>query len=335
MTETILICGTNWLGDSIMSMPAIQILRHQKKNAKICMLVKPKLVALWRLHKAIDEIIEAEEGAEGTLRTVRRIKKLKPSSVYILPNSFRSALLPCLAGVPSRIGMRGDARSLMINKVVVPSLSLKHKHQMWEYMDIFGVRCSEETPEEPYLDLSHDMINTSRGKLEGRTAQYFVGVVPGAAYGRAKQWPVEYFAETCRELAKLYDIQFLIFGTKDEMRICTNLAVATGNKCLNLCGVTSVPELASLLKICKVVITNDNGGMHLATAVGTPVVAVFGLTDPTKTGPLGSVNRVVCSDSMEKTRDIKKDSKNALNALKSIKPERVINETLIVLKRKI
>lgn len=324
MLENALICGANWLGDSIMSMPAIQQFKAKYPECRLTMLVKPKLAELWSMHQCIDSVMEVKEGFPGTLGTAGALKKRGFDTAFIFSNSFRSALIPFLAGVPERRGYPGHQRSWMLTDVASPYLGADKTHQSWEYPAIMGLAESGQAPGAPELRIPESISLKARQLISPAKNKGWIGLVPGAAYGPAKRWPAEYFSETGRVLAKSgYGI--LVMGAQGELDLCAGVAGSIESDALNLAGRTSLPELAALFGLCRAVITNDSGGMHLAAATGANVVAVFGITDPSKTGPLGKKVRVVFDEGISRSRDIERISSEAEASLKSIKPRRVID----------
>ena len=139
----ILVCGVNWIGDSVMSMPALQAFRRANPAAQITLLVKPSLVPLWTLHAGFDRILPLREGVVGTLRTVSAARRLRFDRAFILPHSFRSAVVPWLAGVPTRTGLPGHWRDFMLTEVVRPMGRPGRNHQAYEYMDLLMPAAAE------------------------------------------------------------------------------------------------------------------------------------------------------------------------------------------------
>ena len=156
--------------------------------------------------------------------------------------------------------------------------------------------------------------------LSGYGKRKLVGMVPGASYGPAKRWPTDRFAEVARYLVEQKDFLVAVLGSSREESICAEVASVAGPGAINLAGKTSLPEVAGILSLCNVVVSNDNGGMHLASAVGTRVVAVFGLTDPATTGPIGDRHRVIQAEGVRGARDLPRESEEARRALEAIEP---------------
>ncbi|MFC1462940.1 lipopolysaccharide heptosyltransferase II [Verrucomicrobiota bacterium] len=336
MKDSILICGLNWFGDSVMSMPAIQAYRRKQGDRRITMLVKPPLAELWRMHAAVDDIIPMEEGVRGVLTAGRRIKNCSFPRVFVFPNSIRAALPPFLGRVPVRRGACGKRRSWLLTDIVAPELARGHAHQAWEYADILGL--SAEDCVDPAGDGLWPEIAVPGGAAE-RAAEMLgtspderlVALVPGAARGPSKRWPAEHFTAVGRRLADPAGTRVVLLGTEDEAELCAGIAEGVGSAAVDLAGKTSIPIMAAVLERCKAVLTNDSGGMHLATAVGRPVVAVFGLTDPSKTGPLGQGHKIITREGAQGARDVARDSEEAKECLTSITPDEVYHALAEVL----
>ncbi|RJR12643.1 lipopolysaccharide heptosyltransferase II [Candidatus Parcubacteria bacterium] len=322
MPENILICGTNWLGDSVMSMPAIQAFKAGYSSCRLTMLVKPKLYSLWSMHRSVDAVMELGDGLSGVMAAAASSRHGAFDRVFVFPNSFRSALVPFLAQIPVRIGVAGHCRQWMLTSVVRFSRRKEKIHQAWEYVDILGLSDACDNIVDPRLSIPEDKLLEARDTLEQMKWKKCIGLMPGAAYGPAKRWPADYFVEVGREFAgKGYGIA--VMGSMDEVNLCAAVSSGIGDQSLSLAGRTSLPQLAALLGVCSAVVTNDSGGMHLASAVGAPVVAVFGITDPSKTGPLGKNIRVILGDGTSRSRDIERSSAEAESSLRSIKPGKV------------
>lgn len=318
----VLIVGVNWIGDSVMAMPALQAYRRLHPAAHIALLVKPPLAGLWKLHAVPNQILILREGFRGTLDAVRALRAAAFDQAFVLPHSFRSSFIPWLARIPIRQGMPGHWRDAMLTSVVHPREERSGEHQAWEYMTLL---CPEAggTLDHPALSLSSDAIETARTRLAG-TAQPLIGLIPGAARGPSKEWPTEHFIELGRALAKRHRAGLVVMGGPQEVALCTRVAEGIGRAAVSFAGKTNLPEWIALLKVCDTVVANDSGGMHLAAAVGTPVVALYGITDPSKTGPLGRACRIL-QQSTHRSRDVARDSAEARTALAAITPEQAFD----------
>jgi heptosyltransferase-2 len=334
MSGNILICGTNWLGDSIMSMPAVQVLKESSSSSRLTMLVKSKLRPLWDMHSCIDNVIDYESSAGGTLKVVKLLKERKFDRAYIFPNSFRSALIPFLAGIPIRIGFTGHHRKFMLTGARVPAEDAGHLHQAWEYFQIMELDNYKPDLEAANITVPLEATKKAGEMVSGFGKRRIVGMFPGAARGVSKRWPVECFAEVGRKLVGSNNCKVLVFGTDSERDLCQDLVDKIGEESINLAGKTSFQDLAAMLSLCSFVVTNDSGGMHLAAAVGTKVIAIFGITSFEKTGPLGKGHCVIKAEDAESSRAIKPESKEADKALSSISPDRVYKAALELIRKK-
>lgn len=302
-----------------MSMPALQRFRQQHRDAHLAILVKPPLASLWKLQPAVDEVLILEPGNAGLLRTAAMLRKAQFHTAYIFPNSWRSALVVYLAAIPERIGAGGPARRPLLTLRIRLSKRAHTQHQQWEYADILQIPSSELLPV-PQL-----AIHASDSVLPpAETSIKTVGLIPGAARGPSKQWPESCFLRAAHLVLQTFpDCRFAIFGTTTEMLLCQRLASALPASSVMLAGGTTLPQFAASLAACTTVICNDSGGMHLASVVGTPVIAVYGLTDPDKTGPLGTGHQCIQADHVRASRSIARRAPDAVRALNSITPERV------------
>jgi heptosyltransferase-2 len=316
----ILICGVNWIGDSVMSMPALQAFRAANPSAHITMLVKPGLVSLWKLHTVFDGIQPLLEGIVGTLKTAAVIRRLHLDKAFILPHSFRSAIVPWLAGIPTRIGMPGHWRDFMLTEVRWPLDRPGRSHQAYEYFELLTPTAAEAELEPPLLELPEEALVSARTRIIP-AAKPRVALIPGAARGPAKQWPREHFIELGRMLNEKKQYGIVVLGTPREATLCETVAKGIGPSAINLAGHLDLTEWIATLKVCDLVVANDSGGMHVAAAVGTPVVALYGITDPSKTGPMGKIVRVLQNSEIH-SRDIPRDSPEARATLAAIHPEK-------------
>lgn len=312
----VLIVGLNWLGDSLMAMPAIQAFAKAFPEKRRVLLVKPKLAELWALQPAIDETWTCPPTLNGLPQTVARIRQQRFATAFILPNSFRSALLPFLGGVPERVGLRGHYRHYLLTRTIPPPPAARQLHQKHENAAIFGVRLDEN--ELPRLRWPADDSEKAQKILSAN--QRWAGLIPGAARGKAKRWPAEYFSALGRLLQARHHCGIVLFGSAADQELCGRINSDLGNKTVNLAGRTSLPELAALFARCAAVIGNDSGGVHLAAAAGAAVIVIYGLTAPAKTRPLGR-KVVVLQNSSTAARDIPRDSPAAEKCLRKISPE--------------
>lgn len=265
------------------------------------------------MHRPIDKVISLDDTA------VQKLKNTELSSCVIFPNSFRSAYLPWRAKLPGRRGVPGAGRGLLLNEKVKHAAEVEKKHQAYEYFSLLGIEAPEKIPNPSLLQLNE-------GNRQG------IAFIPGSARGPSKQWPKEKFIELGLSLMENTDEHILLLGTENEGPLCREIKDAIGQdtRIRNLAGQTSLKELAQNLSKCKAAIVNDSGGMHLASAVNTPLIAIYGITDPEKTGPLGKKS-IVLQKSETRARDLPRVSAEAEEALKRVNADEVLKELMQLL----
>lgn len=325
--ETVLIVGVNWLGDSIMAMPALQSYRRRRPAARLVMAVRPHLAPLWQMHPALAEVRACSGALPELLQLARQLRRERPAAAYVWPRSFRSALAPWLAGIPRRRGLPGHGRDWMLTDVIPPPADTR-RHQAFEYLNLMGDDTAEIEP--PALQAPAELQQQWRARLQAAGAANWVALLPGAAFGPAKRWPDGHFAETGRRLQRELSAGVAVLGAAAESALCRSVADQIGGSAISLAGQTTLPDLAAILACCRLAVTNDSGGMHLATAMHTPVVAVFGITNPDQTGPLGP-RACVLQNSSFRARDFKRQIHQAAAALAAITPDQAVAAALRLL----
>lgn len=280
----ILIRSTNWLGDSVMSAPAVRAIKAGRPDAHLTIAAPAKIAAVWKLVPEVDAIITLEGKSLG--KAVRAIRCSGPFDVGVLfPNSLRAALELWLADVPRRVGYGGQYRTALLNQLVRSRAQTgPPAHQANTYLRLAGSVGADTTA-------AQFTSGSRRAKAVG--SQLMIGLCPGADYGPAKRWLPERFGAVAASLAARLDVDWLLFGKSDDAEIGAIIAGEIGAACTNLIGKTSLDELMRELQRCSVLLTNDTGTMHLAALLGVPVVALFGSTEPRLTGPLGAGHRII------------------------------------------
>lgn len=312
--QRILVRGVNWLGDAVMTTPALLRLRERFPQAHITLLTPEKLRDLWQRHPAVNETLEFSQ-RESAFAVARRLRAGKFDLAVVLPNSPRSALEVWLAGIPRRIGYARPWRNWFLTQSVavrpeavrmrkrslgeirnLTNPALTHHtsritypvsaHQLHEYLHLASALGARADLLPPQLVVGFEEIAAARIKFGlNETTAPILGLNPGAEYGPAKRWPVERFIAAARELQQRTNCRWLVFGGKADAPIATEIESALQLTPRNLAGQTSLRELMALLRLCRVLLTNDTGPMHVAAALGTPVVVPFGSTSPELTGP--------------------------------------------------
>jgi len=310
----ILVRGVNWLGDAVMSMPALQRLREARPRDSIAVLTDAKLADIWKRHPAVDQVITFEKG-ESFLAVSRRLQREEFDLSIVLPNSFRSALECFLARVPIRIGYAGNARRCLLSNPVPrralavrmrkrpasevrglisqPSVS-QHSfppqaHHIYDYLELARQAGASFEPLSPRIAVSKAEIEAFSQKLGLPRHSACVGLIAGAEYGPAKRWPAEYFVKAASGMARHEKVAFLIFGGAGDReisgQIAAGISATRSASVVDLAGKTSLADLCVGLARCSIVVANDTGPMHVAAAVGSRVVALFGSTSPQLTAP--------------------------------------------------
>jgi len=306
-----------------MAMPALQELRRRNPDSRIVLLVKPAMRPLWELHRAADALLEWPSGLRPA---VTAVSAAGCERAVILPNSFRSALVPCLAGIPERRGRPGHWRRWLLTDVVEPSGDPARAHQVYEYLDALVPGVPTGGFEAPRLAVPPAAREKARERLAGLPAPR-VALLPGAARGPSKQWPAGHFIELGRRLAERPGAGLVVLGSARETELCGRVASGIGAAARSLAGETSLADWAALLEACDLVVCNDSGGAHVASAVGRPEVVIFGMTDPSRTAPLGDRRRIIRAEG-PCSRDIARHDPEAIKKLASITPEQVYQAAL-------
>jgi lipopolysaccharide heptosyltransferase II len=316
----ILIRGVNWLGDAVMTTPALLRLRGKFPNAHIALLAPEKLSELWLNHPAIDETISFAPN-ETVFAIAKKLRAQKFDLALVLPNSSRSAIEVWFAGIPKRIGYARPWRSVFLTQNIPPRAGTlkmqkrsvaeikkritensgvkirnseipKSAHQIHEYLHLAATLGANPKPLPPKLFVVPEEIESAKKKFGlDKISNPIFGLNSGAEYGPAKRWPVERFILAAKEIQQQTNCVWILFGGKNDLLIANRIEAEIQNskfKILNLCGQTSLRELMALLKLCRVLLTNDTGPMHVAAALGVPVVALFGSTSPELTAPISS-----------------------------------------------
>jgi len=303
MPEKILVRATNWVGDLVMATPALMSIKKNFPGSHISVLVKPPLGELLEGNPAVDEVIlydrkEKYKGPAGIARIARDLRKMKFDRAILLQNAFEAALVSFLAKIPVRMGYNTDGRGLLLTNGIKVSEATRAKHQVFYYLDLLkglGMSPGSHTPR-LYLG-REDSHHATRVLHEYGISQgdLIVGINPGAQYGIAKKWFPERFGAVADRLMKEYGAKVIIFGGPGDVTTARTVEASMRSTAINMAGKTTIRGLMSLIKRCKIFITNDSGPMHISAALSVPTLAIFASTDPVATGPFGDGNVVMRS----------------------------------------
>jgi len=312
--QKILIRGVNWIGDAVITIPAVRSIRHAFPQAHISLLVKPWVSEIFRESPDIDEVILYDDTFKGWRGKFKLAKKLREKSfdkAFLLQNAFDAALITWLSGIPERIGYNRDGRGLLLTKAVAVEKAVLQKHQVYYYLDLLKSAGIEPADIHPYLHLTDSERQSARNLLSSHFTDDkgpLIGINPGATFGSAKRWPPELFAELIIKLITKLNGRVVISGGPSEGEITDEIiaeinslntrmkTVDISPRILVMAGKTGLRELAALISECDVFVTNDSGPMHMASALHVPVVAIFGSTDKKATGPYGDGHRIISKD---------------------------------------
>ncbi len=302
----ILVRAANWVGDAVMSLPALRAVRERFPQAHISVLARPWVADLYARESFCDRLIPytARPGAAdftGKLRIARHVRRERFDCAILLQNAFEAALIAWLARIPVRIGYDRDGRGpLLTHAVAVPRPGDIPRHQRFYYLELLRrAGLIRSLPESEAIRLEGAGAAAQAGRRTFRAAglgEVVIGVSPGAAYGSAKRWLPDRFAETACAVASGIGASVAVFGADDERELASQVAAlisSRGVSVRNFAGETSLAQFIEMAAACYAFLTNDSGAMHIASAAGTPTVAIFGATDHAATGPTGPNARVI------------------------------------------
>lgn len=295
----ILVRATNWVGDAVMSLPALRALHERYPSAEIAILAKPWVADLYRRESFCHRVIPyapttlGEKWAAG-----RALAGEGFDCAVLLQNAFEAAAVAFAARIPERIGYARDGRSFLLTRAVpVPRPGEIPRHERFYYLELLhraGILDTLPACDRIRLQGSEEARVAGLARFqELGMGTSVIGVSPGAAYGSAKRWNPEYFAQAASKVAQSLGASVALFGSASERELCTQIANGITTKVRNFAGETTLAEFIDLAAACRLFLTNDSGGMHIASALGVPTVAVFGSTDDTTTGPTGPLARVI------------------------------------------
>jgi heptosyltransferase-2 len=324
-----LVVGPAWVGDMVMAQSLFITLRREHPSSLIDVIAPawsaPLLDRMPEVRRCVAlPVGHGELGLSTRYRTGRDLREQQYSHAIVLPRSLKSALVPFFARVPVRTGYRGEMRFGLLNDI--RPLDKTVLTQTVQRFVALGMPADAQLPPavpEPSLRIDESNRETLPGRLGLDTGKPVIGFMPGAEYGPAKQWPVEHFAAVAERLAG-DGFEVWIFGSEKDRPVAEEITRSAGGMPRNLCGRTRLEDAIDLLSLCSAAVTNDSGLMHIAAAVGCPVVAVYGSSTPDYTPPLSERAEVIyraleCSPCFERRCRFEHT-----DCLRGIAPEQVL-----------
>jgi heptosyltransferase-2 len=336
--QSILIIAPNWIGDAVSTQPLLANLKALYPNSKIDVLASRWVAPIYRACPQVYEVIEAKfehKKLQWNLRKqlAKEIEARNYQACFVLPNSFKSALIPWLANIPFRVGYRGELRFGLINLALDNPSKINRPPMVEHYLALSELLKDDSSLPfgklTPRLDVSSSAKQSVEKKLQDANihSESIYAICPGAEYGPSKRWPSEHFAVLAQNLiAQNSNNQIILLGSKSDHALAQEItaqAKQVGN-IHNWCGNTSLDEAIALIGMSKAVVSNDSGLMHVAAALQIPQVAIFGSSDPAHTPPLSDKAQVIwlnmpCSPCHKRICPL-----GHLRCLKDILPEQVL-----------
>ena len=336
--QSILIIAPHWIGDAVSTQPLLANLKVLYPDSKIDILASNWVAPVYRACSEVHEVIEAKfehKKLQWKLRKeiAKEIEAKNYQACFVLPNSFKSALIPWLANIPFRIGYRGELRFGLIN-LALDNPSKVNRPPMVEHYLVLSqlLKDDESIPLDklvPKLNVSGAAKEQVGQKLQDANINrdFIYAICPGAEYGPSKRWPTEHFAVLAQQLIKQNsNNQIVLLGGKNDYSLAQEITSQSKlvSNIHNWCGNTSLDEAIALIGMSKAVVSNDSGLMHIAAALQTPQVAIFGSSDPTHTPPLSDRAKIMwlnmsCSPCHKRVCPL-----GHLSCLKDILPEQVL-----------
>jgi heptosyltransferase II len=297
----ILIRGTNWIGDAIMTLPAVASIRATYPQAHIAILVKPWVADIYKIFSDLNEIILYENKFDhpaGVFDLARILREKNFDAAILLQNAIEAAIIALAARIPVRAGYNSDARGLLLSHSVRRTKEIRKVHQVDYYLEMVKSLGCVPVNREMHLEerINSPDVQEILKKFIPDPEKAVIGIAPGATYGPAKKWFPDRFAAVAEKLSEKYSAQVILMGGKADAETARDVQRLSGTKCINLCGKTSVREAVYLISQCKLFISNDSGLMHIAGALNVPTVAIFGSTNPVTTSPAGAKSMIVRHD---------------------------------------
>jgi len=338
--QNIIVKMPNWLGDLVMATPVLADLRRAKPHAKITAMCTSGLAPLLQEDPNIDEIYAYKRPSGWIHRKLHsEIIEAINAGHYdlgiLLTNSFSSAWWFWRGGVKKRIGFKDNMRSWLLSEAVAFPKNKATQHLVKTYKELLlplGIPISSTKPK-LYSSENESIFAKSLFMPNANSKSIILGVNPGAAYGSAKCWLPERFVEVTKKLLENPNVYVVYFGDSNGASLVDSICKQLpSERVVNLAGKTTLRELVALIKCCSLILTNDSGPMHIAAALDIPLVALFGSTNDTTTGPYGNGNGLVIHKHVECSPCYKRVCPIDFKCMKKIEVEEVFNKLTALIK---
>jgi len=291
----------NWIGDSILAIPCLRSLKTNFPDSHITIVAKNWVKDVFLHLEFVDDIltIPDKNDIKSLKSTAKKLKKCEFDTGLLLTNSFLSALLFYMAGIPERWGYKKEGRQILLTKSVSKKNQREKIHQVQYYQNLIlslGLKTNLPNLHISATKKEKDLAKEFLLSFNLDPQKKFAVLNPGAYYGSAKRWPVSKYKELVKILQKKTNLNLLIIGSQAEADLARSISANLEEKPINIAGKTSIRMLAGIISLAHLVISNDSGPMHLSNALGIPVVALFGPTVPAVTRPFHRPYRVIKKD---------------------------------------
>ncbi len=342
----VLVIAPNWIGDAVMAQPLLAELAKQEKTIDV--IATPWVAPIFSACKEVDEVITADFkhgslGLSTRLEVAKKLRSKQYSEAYVLPNSWKSALIPWLAKIPVRVGYLGEMRIGLLNRIRRNPSKKNRPSMVAHYANLANFNRATQfgfptlrTPELLRTQVQAKLVQW----FETQPNEFKLYVLaPGAEYGPAKQWPLDHFAKLAQHIlnSDSQAVVTIIGSQKDHIAgdaIRNAITPSYQSRIKNLCGEMSLEESIALVSISEAMVSNDSGMMHVAAAFEVPQIAMFGSSDPKHTPPLSKFAKPIwlgldCSPCHKRQCPL-----GHLNCLKQISPELAFTELSTIIQKK-
>ena len=287
-----------WVGDMVLLTPALRALKTAYPQSNLTLLIRPLVADLMATHPYVDEVMVDNKGRglnrlSSFYKSVNEIRRWGFDLAVVLhPTSFRNALIPFLAGIPQRIGSNVSGRGILLTRTCPDRIDLHEVHRYLRVLELIDIHEPSAKLEFWHTDADRHAVRQILAAHGISPKEYLIGVNLGTTW-RTKRWSLDNFAEVIIQVQKRLNARILLTGSTAETPLGEALAEIAKVETINLIGKTTLMQLGALIESCDLYLTCDSGPMHIAAAVGTPTIALFGPTSPIRHGPYGENHEII------------------------------------------